>query len=128
MPIAFGEAPLKGKVKNDKLKFIEHFKIDFIDLISEVDVIETLNYKDDYIDDKVTIWRNIIAELDKLSNLKKVCLTRKSFGGIPNMKKKINEIKVYYEQRKIPFQSLITPARIYSEDKQREWTNFFTTS
>lgn len=127
IPAAFGEASLKGKSKDEKLKFIERFKIDFIDVISEVEVDKVANYDDSYIDSKVTNlgWRDVVPELDKLSNLKRVCLTRKSFADIPNMKKKIDEIKAYCERRNIPFQFLTTPARFYRKDKQVEWSNFF---
>jgi G:T/U-mismatch repair DNA glycosylase len=125
IPSAFNEPSLKGKTKDEKLKFIEKYKIDFADLISEVEVDEVANYEDGYLDNKVTEWKDIIFEIDKLSNLKRVCLTRKSFGDIPNMKKKIDEIRSHCEMKKIRFQLLETPARYYSQAKQTEWTNFF---
>jgi hypothetical protein len=125
IPTAFGAPSLKGKTKNEKLQFIECFKIDFIDLISEVEVDEVSNYDDAYIDSKVTEWRNVVSEIDKLLNLKRVCLTRKSFSDIPNMKLKIDEIKNYCEHRKILFRYLTTPARFYRKDKQAEWSTFF---
>lgn len=128
IPTAFGETSLKGKRKDQKLKFIEKYKFDFIDLISEVDVDEVANYNDGYLDDKVTGWRNVIAEIEKLPNLKRICLTRKSFGDIPNMKKKIDEIKNYCDEKKIPFRFLTTPARLYSQKKQTEWSDFFVCS
>ncbi|MGN6508971.1 MAG: hypothetical protein ACTHLD_05880 [Chitinophaga sp.] len=124
IPAAFGEASLKGKSKEDKLDFIKRFKIDFIDLIAEVNVEEVANYDDSYIDGKVTEWRNVVAALDKLTDLKKVCLTRKSFGDIPNMKVKIDEVRSYCEKRKIHFQCLATPSRFYGVEKQTAWTNF----
>jgi G:T/U-mismatch repair DNA glycosylase len=125
IPTAFNEASLKGKTRNDKSSFIEKHKIDFIDLISEVEVEEVANYDDSYIDSKVTEWRDVISEIDKLKNLKRVCLTRKSFGDIPNMKAKIEVIKTHCEKKGIPFQLLTTPARFYGQAKQTEWTNFF---
>lgn len=125
IPTAFGKPSLKGKSRNEKHDFVKRFKIDFIDLISEVDVAEATNYNDSYIDSKVTEWRDVITELDKLNNLKKICLTRKSFGDIPKMKAKIDEIKSYCERRKIPFRFLSTPARFYGPDKQTEWSEFF---
>lgn len=125
IPTAFNEAPLKGKSKHEKLEFINRFKIDFIDLISEVEVEEAANYDDGYIDSRVSEWHDVKAEFDKLQKLKKVCLTRKSFADIPNMKTKVDEIKDYCEKRKIPFHFLTTPARFYRQDKQAEWSNFF---
>jgi G:T/U-mismatch repair DNA glycosylase len=125
IPVAFGETSLKGKAKNEKLQFIEHFKIGFIDLISEVEVEEVSNYDDSYLDDKVSIWRNVIAEIENLPHIKKVCLTRKSVADIPKMKAKIEEIKSYCEEKNITFQYLTTPARFYRSDKQAEWSKFF---
>lgn len=125
IPIAFNETSLKGKTGNEKLKFIEKYRIDFVDLILEVEVEEVANYDDGYLDSKVTKWKNIISEIEKLKNLKRVCLTRKSFGDIPNMKTKIEEIKNYCVKKEIPFQLLPTPARFSNEAKQTEWTNFF---
>ena len=125
IPAAFNETSLKGSTRNEKLEFIEKYRIDFIDLISEVEVEEVTNYDDAYLDSKVTEWRDVISEIDKLTNLKRVCLTRKSFGDIPNMKTKIDEIKSHCEKKKIPFQLLATHARFYGQAKQTEWTNFF---
>jgi G:T/U-mismatch repair DNA glycosylase len=125
IPTAFNETSLKGKTRDEKLKFIEKYRIDFIDLISEVEVEKVANYDDGYLDSKVTEWRDVISEIGKLANLKRVCLTRKSFGDIPNMKAKIEEIKSHCEKNKIPFQLLMTPARFYGQAKQTEWTNFF---
>ncbi len=125
IPAAFGKDSLKEKSKDEKLEFIRQHKIDFIDLISEVKVDEVANYDDSYLDKKVKEWKCIIPELDKLSNLKKVCLTRKSFGDIPNMKIRIDSIKNYCENRKLIFQFLTTPARFYNQNKQVEWSNFF---
>ncbi len=126
IPTAFNEPSLKGQPRNEKLKFIEKYRIDFIDLISEVEVEEVANYDDGYLDSKVSEWRDVISEIGKLSNLKRVCLTRKSFGDIPNMKTRIDEIKSYCEEKKIPFQLLTTPARFYGQSKQTEWTKFFS--
>ena len=125
IPNVFEEDSLKGKTKDEKLKFIERHKIDFIDLISQVKVEEVANYDDRYLDNKVIKWTNIISEIKKLPNLKRICLTRKSFGDIPNMKSKIDEISIFCTERNIPFHYLPTPARFYSQDKQTEWSNFF---
>ena len=68
----------------EKLNFISKYKIDLIDLIEEikVDLDQEDNYADDYIDNKVTRWRNIIAIIDTLPNLKMVCLTRKTLKTV----------------------------------------------
>jgi len=125
---AFGEDDLKGASKTEKLQFIKKFKIDLIDLIEEIKVEEgqEANYDDVYIDNKVSIWQNVIGEIDKLPNLKRVCFTRKTFTGIPNMKKQVAEIQAYCEKRGVLFKALTTPARFYNTDKQTEWTSFLT--
>ncbi|MCE7057535.1 hypothetical protein LZF95_22835 [Algoriphagus sp. AGSA1] len=124
LPTAFGEDDLKGAPKAEKLDFIKKFKIDLIDLMEEIKVEEgqEANYDDVYIDNKVSIWQNVIGEIDKLPNLKLVCFTRKTFTGIPNMKEHVDEIMAYCEVRGILFKAMTTPARFYSNDKQTEWT------
>ena len=126
LPIAFGEIDLKGASNREKLEFIIRREIDFIDLIEEIEVDEgqEANYYDGYIDSKVTRWKNIISEIDKLTNMKGVCFTRKTFSDIPNMKKQIDIIRLHCESKQIPFKAMTTPARFYSENKQTEWTNF----
>lgn len=126
LPIAYQESDLKKADKHEKLVFIAKRKIDFIDLISEVEVEEgqEANYDDKYIDSKVIVWRNVISEIDRLTNLKRVCFTRKTFDGISNMEKQIDEIQKRCEKIGIYFKAIITPARYYSADRQAEWTNF----
>jgi len=128
IPTAFGETSLKSKSREDKIDFIAKYKIDFIDLILEVNVNEVANYNDSYLDDKVSEWTKIIPEIENLPNIKRVCLTRKSFADIPKMKMKIDKIKKHCDESKIDFQFLTTPARFYREDKQEEWTKFFNQS
>jgi len=125
IPTSFNEASLKGKRYSEKLDFIDRHKIDFIDLISQVEVEEVANYEDIYLDNKVYQWTNIISEIDKLSSLKSVCFTRKSFRAIPNIKAKIEAIQSYCEAKNITFQFLTTPARFYRLSKQTEWSTFF---
>lgn len=124
VPKAFGDESLKGKTREEKLLFINSKSIDFIDLISEVDVDETSNYDDDYLDSKVKTWRNVIVEIEQLKKLSKVCFSRKSFSGIPKMKERIESIRLHCEQWGIHFEYLTTPARFYRADKQEEWTKF----
>jgi G:T/U-mismatch repair DNA glycosylase len=126
MPFAFGSPDLKGKPKELKIEFIKHHRIDFIDLISsvEIDDAEEKNYRDAYLDEKQIQWRDVITEIRHLKDLQKVCFTRKSFSDIPNMKIRINEIEDYCQKNGIHFQYLSTPARYYNEEKQKEWTKF----
>jgi len=126
IPKAFGLESLKGKSQSEKLDFITERKIDFIDLIKEIEVDQVLNYYDGYLDKKDKTWRDVISEMENLKNLKKVCFTRKTFSDIPEMKQRIEGIKQYCERWGIKFECLVTPARFYNSDKQAEWTKFLT--
>jgi G:T/U-mismatch repair DNA glycosylase len=128
LPTAFGNINLKDKSKKEKIDFIQDRKIDFIDLILEVNVEvgEETNYEDKYLDDKVTEWRNVIDEIKKLDKLKRVAFTRKTLSDIPKMKIRVEEIQKYCNEKQILFQFLKTPARTYSVGKQKIWTDFFT--
>ena len=125
LPVAFGEESLKNKSKAEKLDFIQEHNIDFIDLISPVNVDEVANYKDGYLDKSKPEFRETKSEIEKLPNLKRVCFTRKSFSDIPNMKIEIEKIEAFCNEKNISFKYLTTPARYYREDKQQEWTAFF---
>jgi G:T/U-mismatch repair DNA glycosylase len=125
LPLAFGCPSLKGKSRDEKMSFLREHRVDFIDLVSEVDVDDPANYDDRYIDGRVVKWKDVIGEIGKLPRLGKICLSRKTLGGIPNMKKKIGEVKKYCGERGIIFGLLTSPARIYSAEKQAEWSAFF---
>lgn len=126
LPTAFHEKDLKQADKLEKLAFIERRKIDFIDLILQIEVDngQETNYLDSYIDSRKIEWRDVISEIEKLKSLKRVCFTRKTYSGIPNMQKRIVAIQEYCEKKDILFKAMTTPARYYREDKQAEWSNF----
>jgi len=126
LPTAFGTPTLKAASKQEKMTFINQHHIDFIDIINEVQVEEgqETNYADDYLDDKVVEWNPIIEELPSLNNLQRVCFTRKTFAGVPNIKQQVDILATYFDQRNIPFVCLLSPARIYSQEKQKQWTQF----
>ncbi|WP_111672445.1 uracil-DNA glycosylase family protein [Algoriphagus litoralis] len=126
LPTAFGEPSLKGSSTLEKILFIRRHKLDFTDLISDVHVEEgqEANYDDRYLDGKISRWQDIPSQIEELPELKKVCFTRRTFSGIPNMKRKIEEIKLHCEKNNIYFKELTTPARIYTESKQLEWNDF----
>jgi G:T/U-mismatch repair DNA glycosylase len=128
LPTAFQKTDLKKASKQEKLSFIKQERIDFIDLIAEIEVEkgQETNYNDDFIDSRVIKWQDIISETRKLNKLKKILLTRKTFTGIPNMKNQIEIIQDYCFKNGIYFKALLTPARFYNESKQTEWTNFLT--
>jgi G:T/U-mismatch repair DNA glycosylase len=126
LPSAFNLPTLKGKSKEEKSSFMRQMKIDFADIVGEIEVDEgsETNYKDEYIDNKITVTHDIIKQIQILKKLKKVCFTRKTFGSIPNIKKEIKKVEDYCKENRIFFQYIITPARIYDKNKQEEWTNF----
>ena len=128
LPAAFNEPDLKKASRNEKLAFIKKHKIGFTDLIAEISlpVNAETDYRDSFIDNKVTEWNDAISQISSLKKLNRVCFTRKTFSGVQNIKKRIEEIRQYCEEKGICFQYLITPARIYSADKQNEWTGFFS--
>lgn len=127
LPLALGMADLKNETVSGRFAFIKEHKIGFIDLVAEVRV-ETgseVNYDDNYIDARVTKWRNVIGVINQLKQVKKICFTRKSFSGIPRVREKIREVETHCLAKGIVFQYLSTPSRIYSPEKQLEWTRFF---
>ena len=128
LPLALGAPDLKGKDNGEKLHFIKTYKIGFIDLVAEVEVAigSETKYGDNYIDSRIIQWRDVISEMERMMQLRKVCFTRKTFSDIPQMKRRAKEVEAYCNQKQISFQYLPTPARIYSQSKQDEWTNFFS--
>ncbi|MCW3467615.1 hypothetical protein [Chitinophaga nivalis] len=127
LPIAFGQEDLKGKSPEEKRAFMQSAHIDFIDLIETVTIEagQETNYADAFLDSRVTTWRDVIAVLQHLKNLRKVCLTRKSFADIPTMKIRIDAIRQHCLQHNIYFQCISTPTRFYTAAKQQEWRDFF---
>jgi len=126
LPTAFGESSLKRASIESKQAFIAERHIDFVDLIDTVSVEpgQEANYSDDYLDSRVVQWRDVLAQMDILPGLQRVCFTRKTFSGIPNIGAKVEELDQYCVRRCLTFKRLLTPSRIYSTTKQEEWTAF----
>jgi len=128
LPKAFDDGDLKGKSKDAKKSFIRAKGIDFIDLISEIEVDAGQGWKRDdrLITRREPKWRNVISELEKLHHSQRVCFTRKRSGlnAVPKIKKKIQEVENYCREKGLSFDCLISPARYYSTKKQYEWTAF----
>jgi G:T/U-mismatch repair DNA glycosylase len=127
LPKVFNESSLKDCDNKAKLCFMKKHKIDFADLILEIDVEsgEENNYSDDYIDGRVIKWKNIIEDIFKKHRIQKVYFTRKTFSNIPNIKKRIFEIKEYCNNHNIKFNFLVTPARLENKAKLDEWKKAF---
>lgn len=128
LPKVYSQHELKTSSYSDKISFLAEYKIGFTDIIEEV-LVESdneTNYADDYIDSRVTKWIDFDSFMMKYPNIKKVFLTRKTFNGIPNMKKHIEQIKEYCLSNNIRFFTLPTPARFENESKLDEWKQIFS--
>lgn len=128
LPVAFQHEDLKGIKKEQKRNFITDRKIDFIDLIKAVEVDEgkQADYSDAYIDKHVVEWTDVIAIIEALDKLKKVVVTRKTFSDVPNIKQRVELIREHCFKHNISFECLPTPARFYSQAKQKVWTKAFS--
>ncbi len=123
LPQVFNQPALKDKPLDKKLEFLESFKIGFADIIEEIQVEpkQEKNYSDNYIDGKITKWTNIEKIFNEFPSITKVYFTRKTFNGIPNIKKQIDEIQSICSLRNITFDCLPTPARFINEKKLNDW-------
>jgi len=127
LPNSFNENALKNSSLDEKKLFMKKFKIDFVDLIEEIEIEEgqEKNYYDGYIDKRVKKWKDIQNLIKEHPRIKKVCFTRITFGGIANIEHKIKEVEEYCLESGIQFACLLTPARFVNDDKQRSWNEFF---
>jgi len=132
LPTAFGEHDLRQATREEKEKFAISRHIDFIDLISEVEIERgsEANYADRYIDRRVpkSGWTNVIQITDGLPLLKRACFTRKNCSDVPAIGQQVAKLKEHFERRKVFFQCIISPARFYSEQKQIAWNKFLRSS
>lgn len=124
LSVVFGHSDLKNTSREQKLDFMVNHKIDFIDLIAEIEVDagDETNYRDDFIDLKVNGWKDVLDEIKDLPHLKKIIFSRKTFTGIPNVASRLKPIIAYCSTAGIEFKALISPTRGYTEKKQEEWT------
>lgn len=124
LSVAFQYSDLRNGSRQDKLDFMQHHKIDFTDLIAEIEVDagEETNYRDNFIDDKVKRWQSVMEEIKDLPHLKKIVFTRKTFAGISNITSRLNPIIAYCNTAGINFTALISPTRGYTQKKLDEWT------
>jgi G:T/U-mismatch repair DNA glycosylase len=121
LPGAFGLPSLKKAGVADKRLFMEKHRVDFIDLIAEVEVEEPTNYDDNYLDSRVVKWSDVIGVINNLPHLQIICFTRRTFSGIPQMRRQVESIRANCHTRGIAFHMLSTPARFYTIQKAEEW-------
>lgn len=132
MSAIFGEKCLRYSEKQEKEDFIKRHKIDFADLIEEIDITvqDLSSYKDITLDENLNAakCKNLPQELSHLNKLKKVCFTRKTFQHIPNIRKKVEELERWCKNKGIEFRRLTTPAnygKVDAEKRFEEWKAFF---
>ncbi|HWL04283.1 MAG TPA: hypothetical protein VNQ99_05025 [Xanthobacteraceae bacterium] len=123
---SFGVEDLKTRSKEQKMDFIRGHRIDFIDLIAEIDKAPT-NYEDRFLDQHVIKWNDVIGTIAGLKSLKKACVSRKGFSDVPKIKKRVEEIESHLNERQITFRRLHTPGRAHKRGKP-EWLDFFRNS
>lgn len=126
LPLAFNEECLKGQNDVEKFNFMEAYKVDFIDLIKLIDIEngQELNFDDNYLDNVVEEWNDILLQIGRLKKLKKIIFTRSTFNGITNIYKKLLEIENYCDENEIEIIRMISPARFWRQDRQNIWNNF----
>lgn len=127
LPKVFEYKALKKALINEKLEFINQYKIGFSDLIAEIQIEQgqETNYADDYIDNRVREWNDLDEIISNNKQLKSIFFTRKTFSDIPNMKIQIDGIKRICDKNGIIFNTLPTPARFENEKKLNEWKTIF---
>lgn len=122
LPICFNQPTLQEASLDAKQAFMKRYKIDFIDIISSVDLEdEEAILDDEVLDGQVHEFTNIVSELKQLPKLKAVYFTRKTFNGIPHCKQALQEVVTYCKENNIRFCKLDTPSRHFSAEKQQQW-------
>lgn len=123
LPLCFKQQSLKEASLQQKQAFMSKYKIDFADVIRSLEVEwgEEEITEDDFIDSHAQEYNNLIGLVDSLPNLKAVYFTRKTFNGIPGIKTKMNELAQHCMAKNIRFCKLDTPARHFSDEKQKQW-------
>lgn len=123
LPVCYKQPPLKDAALKDKQAFMAKYKIDFADVIRSLDVEwgEEEVSEDDFIDSHAHEYTDLVALADLLPNLKAVYFTRKTFNGIPNVKQQVSNLAKHCAEKQIRFCKLDTPARHFSDEKQKQW-------
>lgn len=123
LPLCWGHDSLKEASLLSKQAFMAKYKIDFADLIDALNVPEDneANMDDTFVDSHVHQWKDIIALIDTLPNLKAVYFTRKTFNGIPNNRTQSTLIANHCKKKNLRVCKLETPSRFFSPEKQQQW-------
>jgi G:T/U-mismatch repair DNA glycosylase len=127
LPKVFGYKELKKESFQQKLNFIDQYKIGFADVIEEVgvEVGQEANYDDTYINSRVSKWWDFESFLKNHSNIKEIYFTRKSFSGVSNIETRVKLIQETCLKKGMKFAFLSTPSRFENEKKLNEWKQLF---
>ena len=125
LPQCWGLEPLKDAPLARKKEFMSAYYVDFSDIIRSIEVPEgeELISDDAFIDNHISEWSDMQALIDKLPNLKAVYFTKKTFNGVPLMRERVKGIADYCLAGNIRFCKLETPAKFYSPEKLKQWTD-----
>jgi G:T/U-mismatch repair DNA glycosylase len=123
LPICFKQASLKDAALAQKKTFMEKYKIDFVDVISALDVDfgEEEITDDDFVDTHIHSFTDVVAIINSLPHLKAVYFTRKTFNGITHIKAQLSVLAKHCQSLNIRMCKLDTPARHFSDEKQQQW-------
>jgi G:T/U-mismatch repair DNA glycosylase len=126
LPLCFGESSLYKRPIEEKFKFMDKNKVDFVDIVSSLKGVEKEdfnNYEDAFVNAHIKDFNNgIIDMIDNIKNLEAVYFTRKSFDKKTNrLKEQIFTIRNHCFKKKIRFCFLGTPSRAYGNKKIHEW-------
>ncbi|MFN3445730.1 MAG: hypothetical protein ACK44D_08320 [Bacteroidia bacterium] len=123
LPICFKNQPLKDAPFETKQAFMQKHKIDFMDVISTLDVEdgEEEIMEEEFVDLSAQTFFDLVAVIDGLPKLKAVYFTRKTFNGIPNIKSEVMKLAKHCQSKQIRMCKLDTPARHFSDEKQQQW-------
>lgn len=128
LPACFEEPDLKKATLAEKKVFMRRYQIDFVDLIEALSAVpegDENNVADEFIDQYVYRWNDIISLLKDHPSIKHVFITRKTLAGIPNIARKIQELSSYCNYSAVNISLLPTPARYYNAGKQAAWKEAF---
>lgn len=125
LPMVFSEPSLKQAAAEIKRAFLRFHRIDFVDLIAEINVDRENDYSDRYISNAITKAWDIASEIESLRALKAAFFTRKTFSDVPRIRQLAGNAVAQLTKKRVAIDYLPTPARFINQAKQREWNETF---
>jgi G:T/U-mismatch repair DNA glycosylase len=126
LPTCFGQPDLLDRPLTAKKKFMQEHGIDFADIVGSVYAPEGEDirqyYNDEFIDRRQPRWNDTEGLIDGLLKLEAVYFTRKTFGRLPVIEKRISEIRNHCVEHCIRFCLIDGPSRFSSAEKIADWT------